>query len=197
MSKFKTTMLFTAGEQLKTTKGESSNWTYLSEAHKNSKTGRRYINARCSCGREKVVCVNNIRSGTSKNCGFKPCRGQKRKKDPEVGYRAIQYVYKKHARERKLTYALPYEFFKELTQQNCNYCGVKSKQVYQLKDPKTGKIRSGIPIIYNGIDRIDSSKGYFKDNVVACCKICNRAKSNLPLAEFKEWVTKVYNKTIE
>jgi hypothetical protein len=70
-------------------------------------------------------------------------------------------------------------------------------QIYQLKNPKTGKIRSGVPITYNGIDRVDSTKGYFNENVVSCCKVCNRAKSNLSLDEFKEWISKVYLKTIK
>lgn len=197
MGKFKTLMTFTKGERLLTTKGELTNWTFLDEATKNSKTGRRYIKAKCSCGREKTICVNNIRNGTSTSCGFYPCRSFKKEKDPEVGYRAIQYVYKKHAKERDLSYDLDYETFKQLVQKDCHYCGVEPLQVYQLKNPKTGEIRSGIPILYNGIDRVDSSKGYFKDNVVPCCKVCNRAKSDLSLAEFKDWIIKLYNKTID
>jgi len=196
MSRYKKTLVFTAGEVLKTKKGELTDWTFVSESHSNHNTGRRYVNARCKCGREKVICINNVRCGNSICCGLSPCRGVERDKDVEVGYKAILYVYKKHAKDRNLTFNLDYNYFKELTKDICYYCGIEPTQVYQLKDPKTGRIRSGVPIKYNGIDRVDSTKGYNNDNVVTCCKVCNRAKSNLPLDEFKEWITRVYQKTI-
>lgn len=197
MSKFKRALVFISGEVLKTRKGELTDWTFISESHSNPNTGRRYVNARCKCGREKVICINNVRCGNSTCCGLSPCRGTERDKDVEVGYKAILYVYKKHAKDRGFTFDLDYDYFKELTKGNCHYCGIEPIQVYQLKNPKTGKIRSGIPITYNGIDRVDSSKGYFNDNVVTCCKICNRAKSNLSLNDFKDWISKVYLKTIK
>jgi hypothetical protein len=198
MSKFKKTMVFTSGEVLKTTKGVLTDWTFISESHSNPITGRRYINAKCKCGREKTICINNIRCGNSICCGKTPC-GKKitKERDIEVGYRCILYVYKKHAKDRGFTFDLDYDYFKKLTKGNCHYCGIEPIQVYQLKNPKTGKIRSGVPVIYNGVDRVDSTKGYFNNNVVTCCKICNRAKSNLPLDDFKEWISKVYLKTIK
>ena len=197
MSKFKKVLVFTSGEVLKTRKGELTDWTFISESHSNQNTGRRYVNARCKCGKEKVICINNVRCGNSTCCGLSPCRGTERDKDVEVGYKAILYVYKKHAKDRGFTFDLDYDYFKELTKGNCHYCGIEPIQVYQLKNPKTGKIRSGVPITYNGIDRVDSTKGYFNDNVVTCCKICNRAKSNLSLNDFKDWVNRVYLKTIK
>ena len=95
MSKFKKALVFTSGEVLKTRKGELTDWTFISESHSNSTTGRRYVNARCKCGKEKVICINNVRCGNSTCCGFSPCRGTERKKDAEVGYKPILYVYKK------------------------------------------------------------------------------------------------------
>jgi hypothetical protein len=38
---------------------------------------------------------------------------------------------------------------------------------------------------YN-LDRKDATKGYFRDNCVACCARCNRSKSNT--FSFEEWV---------
>lgn len=197
MSKFKKSLVFTSGEVLKTRKGDLTDWTFISDSHSNPSTGKRYVNARCKCGKEKVISINNVRSGNSTCCGLSPCRGTERDKDIEVGYKAILYVYKKHAKDRGFTFDLDYDYFKELTECNCHYCGIEPIQVYQLKNPKTGKIRSGVPITYNGIDRVDSTKGYFNDNVVTCCKICNRAKSNSSLDEFKEWIKRIYMKTIK
>jgi len=198
MNKFKKTLVFTSGEVLKTSKGKTTDWIFIKESHSNPITGKRYVNAKCKCGREKIICINNVRSGSSLCCGISPC-GKKvsKPKDLEVGYRAILYVYKKHAKDRGFTFNLNYDYFKNLTKGNCFYCGVEPLQVYQLKNPKTGKIRSGVPIIYNGIDRIDSEQGYFINNVVSCCKVCNRAKSNLSFDDFKKWINKVYLKTIK
>lgn len=41
------------------------------------------------------------------------------------------------------------------------------------------------------IDRVNSCLGYISTNVVSCCKICNSAKSNLPLIEFENWITEL------
>jgi hypothetical protein len=41
---------------------------------------------------------------------------------------------------------------------------------------------------YNGVDRIDNSIGYTKENCVPCCTICNWAKSNRGVDEFKDYI---------
>jgi hypothetical protein len=51
--------------------------------------------------------------------------------------------------------------------------------------------RSGYPMTYTtgdwykvSIDRIDSAKGYTRDNIQLVCRLANRAKSNIDNAEF-------------
>lgn len=46
--------------------------------------------------------------------------------------------------------------------------------------------------VYNGIDRVDNTKGYTIDNVVPCCGICNMAKGKLNQQEFQNWIKRVY-----
>ena len=46
------------------------------------------------------------------------------------------------------------------------------------------------------LERIDNNKGYTIGNVVPCCKICNHAKNNLTIQEFKDWIERVSNKML-
>ena len=58
-------------------------------------------------------------------------------------------IYKKNAKKRNLAFNITKEEFYALTKQPCKYCG-------DLQD-------------YNGIDRVDSTLGYYIDNCVPCC----------------------------
>jgi hypothetical protein len=53
----------------------------------------------------------------------------------------------------------------------------------------------GDPIETIGIDRVDSEKGYEVGNVLPCCKVCNRMKTNTPLGEFLNQCRKITAKT--
>lgn len=52
--------------------------------------------------------------------------------------------------------------------------------------------KTNSPILVNGIDRIDSSKGYNKENCVPCCFLCNKMKSNLYYKDFLHHIGKIY-----
>lgn len=60
---------------------------------------------------------------------------------------------------------------------------VKSEEYTYVKDE----------IRVNGIDRIDSSKGYSIDNCVPCCTMCNRMKLDYKLSDFINHVHKIAN----
>lgn len=47
--------------------------------------------------------------------------------------------------------------------------------------------------IYNGIDRIDNSKGYTKENSITACKQCNISKSTYSQQDFINWINNCYN----
>lgn len=68
---------------------------------------------------------------------------------------------------------------------NCFYC-----------DSEPSNMISQYGFKYNGLDRVDSSKGYSLSNVVTCCKICNRAKSDLSQKDFYDWIEKLNVKII-
>lgn len=44
----------------------------------------------------------------------------------------------------------------------------------------------------NGIDRIDSSKGYTIDNCALCCRQCNYLKNNMSQDDFADWILSIH-----
>jgi 5-methylcytosine-specific restriction endonuclease McrA len=78
----------------------------------------------------------------------------------------------------------------------CIYCGESGVQSTKDRCKSITKNKrlfiTDTEIRFNGIDRLDSSKGYFMDNVVSCCKHCNSAKNILTTTEFKNHIIKIY-----
>ena len=78
----------------------------------------------------------------------------------------------------------------EIIQQNCYYYGSKP----ELKQPHRGKGKYvGVPVYYNGIDRIDSNEGYEKENCVPCCTRCNYMKNDMSISSFTDHILKIAN----
>lgn len=159
----------------------------------NSKRGRTRWLCRCSCGGETIVYGCHLRDGHTKSCGcFKKetTGGQNKLTSGLASMHAVIKDYKDNAKTRGYDFNLTEEQFKELTQQECYYCGAKPRQMSKTKK------YNGI-YIYNGLDRVDNTKGYSLQNVVPCCKQCNWAKSNLTLQEFNNWIEKIHNRTLK
>jgi hypothetical protein len=76
-------------------------------------------------------------------------------------------IYKARARKRKITFSLELDEFEKLVFCGCEYCGEYGSNVLNYR---------GFATSYNGIDRIDSEKGYESGNVVSCCSFCNSFK---------------------
>jgi hypothetical protein len=85
---------------------------------------------------------------------------------------------------------------------NCFYCKGPPNMPFNsiIGRRKSGMIASGMSqehindalVLYNGIDRIDSDKGYTSNNTVSCCKTCNFAKNELTTQEFYDWVQRIH-----
>ena len=133
----------------------------------------------CECGNKKVIYGHNLKAGDTKSCG---CLQREIRGDSGVAnMRRIICAYRQKAKKQGLDYDLTKEQFKEITQQNCYYCGTKPSNISK-------KYHSNGDYIYNGLDRVDNTKGYTIDNVVPCCLRCNIAKRNYTLKDFKEWI---------
>lgn len=142
--------------------------------------------ARCDCGREKEISGSNWYSGRCvKRCACTP-REPNYNKLPsgEAAFNELYNSYRNKGLGRKRNFDLSKEQFRLLTSMDCAYCGSSPSQVN-----KTG---SGDTYIYNGIDRIDSSRGYTWTNCNPCCKHCNFAKMNFTLDEWLEHIKRIY-----
>lgn len=106
--------------------------------------------------------------------------------------KAIFVEYKSNAQHRKHPFELTFEKFNELISQPCAYCGStpEIKNGGHLESRK----RLDQPDLYtNGIDRIDSTKGYTLDNCVPCCSKCNKMKNTYTKEEFLDHIKSIYN----
>lgn len=99
-------------------------------------------------------------------------------------YNGIIKEYKKAAADRKFEFNLIDEECVDIMLQDCYYCGVKPSNT-RYNDNKTRWV------MWNGIDRLDSSEDYTKENCVACCELCNKSKKDLPLDIFLEHIEKM------
>lgn len=74
--------------------------------------------------------------------------------------------------------------------QNCFYCGSEPSTVSKLRIKTYGGEMWSLA--RNGIDRVDSSRGYEYNNCVPCCETCNRFKRDKTVEEFLSHVKKIY-----
>ncbi len=133
---------------------------------------------KCSCGTVVVVDSEKLKIGHTKSCG---CLIY----NPESSFRKLFGDYKSAAKKRDVNFSLTYESFTKCIQKNCNYCSVSPYQ--KAKGWKT----TTKTLLYNGLDRINNDEGYDFFNIVPCCGICNRMKSDTPLELFIEHIFKI------
>jgi len=135
--------------------------------------GKQLVESKCDCGNLKITRLNNIGRKTN-SCGCYKADLIKERMGKPISHLAIvkQLSYcKKHTKDSDLTY----EDIDSLIFSKCYYCEQTPDIVgMEYKRP----IRDGRSIKRIGIDRIDNNKGYYKNNVVGCCKDCNYIKRN-------------------
>lgn len=146
----------------------------------------------CECGNKKIINGSGLKSGSIKSCG---CYGIKKRREAwalplgESSKNKLYADYKRSAQKRNIDFDLEFNLFINITKKDCFYCGRVASQISTSKD-LIGEY------VYNGIDRVDSSIGYIKNNVVPCCQECNYAKNNTPQQDFLDWIKRVYEYSI-
>lgn len=142
-----------------------------------TKKGRSYWNCTCECSNKVQIASNNLRKSKENRCGkctILPLG--------EALARIIYRDYKTRARIDKMDFALNLDQLKSIISSDCFYCGAA---------PLNTKTRNGRTYPYNGVDRIDSSKGYTQENSRPCCGICNIMKLDYSEKEFKDHLNKI------
>lgn len=138
---------------------------------------------KCTCGKESILQMDNVINGHTKSCGC--FIDTKNRSSKEAPLNKIYGQYRNRAVKLKKDFKLDKEQFKEITSKDCHYCGDKP---YQLSYNKN----KSFCYTYNGIDRIDNTKGYIIDNILPCCGNCNLMKKDMTYEEFLNYIKKIY-----
>lgn len=145
---------------------------------------RSVANVVCDCGRRKTVLVHGLRYAGTKSCGRHKSNKYNLPDIANNAQRGLLRTYKRTAEKNHRTFMLDNELVFSLFEQPCYYCGqIQSSESRYGNDSYR----------YNGIDRVDNTRGYEPDNVVTCCNRCNKAKLTMTLDEFASWIDRVYN----
>ena len=165
------------------------------EEYRPDSKGRRksYYRCKCDCGNEAVISRNELKNGRiscgcaleyfRKNILPKNAREMFSLPDGEASFNALYASYQDRCKRKQMEFEFTKKEFRKITSENCFFCGTKPLQ--------SGRKRNNGSYLHNGIDRIDSSKGYVNGNVLPCCEICNKAKRDLSLDEFLKWINRL------
>ena len=151
---------------------------------------------RCECGNEKTIRALGLLNGRTVSCGCfgKEVRKRKRTNGELVTARKIW--------SGRYSDGCSFEKFLELSQQPCYYCGAVKYSKYNgyIDRLKSGRVEKDwfdqCWWSYNGIDRLDPTKPHIEDNIVPCCILCNQAKNDMTVEEFREWLIRIYDRFI-
>ena len=164
-----------------------------SQSSQRGNTGQIRWNCLCDCGNQHTTSGDSLRGGKSKSCGCRRKTPHNKKKDRELAVWRQLYKSTVEKRSKKLGIVsdISFDDFLVISKQSCFYCGETGSNFATDRNSRGGKTSDTV-IEYNGIDRLDSNRGYTKDNCVACCKHCNIAKNVMSKDDFLDFVKKVY-----
>lgn len=86
-------------------------------------------------------------------------------------------VFKEQAKRRNISVLIGFDEYINIVRTACSYCGEFTYDGY------------------SGVDRVQNTGAYQKDNTVACCKTCNFMKGSLSVDEFLQKVRYIARET--
>lgn len=108
----------------------------------------------------------------------------------EAPFNWLFYIYKKNAEKRNLSFNLNKTEFRNFTKNPCYFCKKLPSTIMKSRSSKGD-------YIYNGIDRINSNLGYFLENCVSCCTICNMMKRDMNVEDFLIHIQMIHENDLE
>lgn len=156
-------------------------WTVVDRETKVDSSGALLVHVLCSCGEGSFVSSIGLRKGKTKKCKSCALRGRHAKAGSLEERLAanVRYMYQRAARQKGRAHELTHRDYVSLIFLSCSYCG---------QEPMSRKKVGSFEVKYNGLDRVDNSKGYLTNNVVPCCLVCNRAKRDMSQDEWLSWI---------
>jgi len=141
----------------------------------------------CDCGKNHTARINNLHRKT-KSCGCFKADGIKLRMGKPIEHLASRALLNSCIRMNK-DCDLTQDEVKQMMFSKCFYCEGTPEEVGTVWQRA---IRDGRQVKRIGLDRVDSSRGYYRNNVVPCCFVCNKIKRELDpsvlLARMKKFV---------
>lgn len=157
----------------------------------------------CDCGGK--ISARAYRLHTRNSCG---CLGKSHSlkkgllsRKPESMTISSEYTnHRNNAKQRGYAF-LDKKDWLLIVKQPCHYCGEidtrnrATMATYQRKCgvTLTPELIETYSVSINGVDRVDSSKGYEIENCVPCCSMCNRMKNGFEYKDFLSKIEKIYS----
>jgi hypothetical protein len=138
----------------------------------------------CQCG--NIVGPYTAAHWRKKIRSCKDCKYGNRRSLRKAGTnntsRCVYNNYRTSAKRRNKEWGLDFDIFLREIIKPCSYCGRIGTNYFNPTNDWEERFE------YTGLDRVDSSVGYLESNVVPCCKSCNRAKSDMSVEDFYQWI---------
>lgn len=151
-------------------------------------SGHAILECVCDCGKSTVVIAHSLTSGNTKSCG---CSSRKRG-ETHANYKGYKKLRKQYwntilhgAANRGIEIQITIKEAWNQYEKQGGRCALTGDKIFFARTSKTGKNSTA------SLDRIDSSKGYLKDNIQWVHKKVNRMKWDLTQEDFIKICRKV------
>jgi hypothetical protein len=184
-----------AGHSLNLTGKKIGKLTVIEMAPRSEDSGDRsnYWKSICECGNTHIAraswlnrCANRVEP-ISCGCELKFTFSRRRTKTEDdfvaASIKTIIKNYKQSAKRKSYSFLLSKEEFTKFITSPCHYCGALETNTHCVKNLTVNR-----EFHYNGIDRMDNSKGYCLENCVTACMFCNYAKRTQSYDDFIVWI---------